>query len=166
MISIDGSHKCKDATHMIICRVLGESPEAPHALELLLSRLGRRHLAGWPSVPIRSRSSSRVGLLRDNTFMLGVLDNVIRIVTKTLGFCECIDERFCLNGQKSFLQTFVEESIAGFADDEIGDLVKISSLEMLDQLLLGFGDHLAPKVANCTLCDQRVGVMDGSIELR
>jgi hypothetical protein len=103
-----------------------EGPEALHALKLALARLRerRRRLTRRGLVAIRTGGSSRVSLLRNDALMLAVLDHVAWLIPETLRFRKRVDERLCFDGQEAFLQAFVEEAVAGPADDDLGNFVQ------------------------------------------
>jgi len=56
-----------------------------------------------------------------------ILDDVAGVVAEPLCLSQRSDQRLCLDGQESLFQAFIQEGVASFADDDIGNFVQISS---------------------------------------
>lgn len=67
--------------------------------------------------------------------MLVFLDHVARIVAQPLGFCERIDQWLGLDSQEALFKALVEEAVAGFAYNEVCNLVEIGGCKVPDDFV-------------------------------
>lgn len=133
----DTPHSKDSHAYIVHCRGVRKRPEALHALKQAPARLRprRRRLARAAVETIWSGTRARVRLVGNDALMPVVLDHVARLVSQALGFCERVDEGLCFDGEESLLEAFVQEAVAGFADDDVGDLVESLGREVRDEFV-------------------------------
>jgi len=156
-------------TYVVVGAWVSKRAEASAALRRRVGRTIRlRRLAGrlLREGRRRGRGSPGVRLLRYHAFMMVLLNDIVRIVAEALGFRKCIDQRLGLDSKQPLFKTLVQETVARFGDDSVGDSIEISDREVVDELLPRLGDHLSPKVSYCTPGNGRQRMVDRGVELK
>lgn len=91
----------------------------------------------------------------------GILfEDVTGLVSESLGPCKRIDQELGFDGLQSPLQGLVEESVAGFLEKDIRNVIQIATLQLVGQLVLCLYDHLLAKISDSPASDLAACMVD------